>query len=230
MSKEPHTEELNTESKIRSSLAHTQTPLKMLTTRSLIDPADLPFAIKDLPDVFTSFRKKVEAPDMYHLPTPAPEKLKAFATLPAMEAVKGALQVDLSEKDLLKSLLKPLEQDPGPLPIPAEDVQDNSLTSFPLTGGETEALERLEHYFRGGKQSPAAHYKETRCVACKCIEGCSPDPRRAQKRNAGRRLLDQVLCRPRPWPPLAAPNCTAGRADGRGQWRQGKGRRPLDSI
>jgi deoxyribodipyrimidine photo-lyase len=162
MSKEPHTEEVNTETRIKESLSSSQTPLRLLHTRNLINPEDLPFPIKDLPDVFTSFRKRVEAPDMYRPPVPAPEKIKDFAKLPQIEDSKGALKVNMSEEELVKGLLKPLEEDPGPLPISSKDLKENTINAFPYSGGETEALERLEYYFRGGKQSPAANYKETR--------------------------------------------------------------------
>lgn len=162
MSKEPHTEEINTEERIKESLSSSQTPLKLLHTRNLINPEDLPFPIKDLPDVFTSFRKNVEAPDMYREPLPAPTKMKEFATLPNIENSKGALKVEMSEVELVKELLKPLEENPGPLSVSSKDLSENKITAFPYKGGETEALERLEYYFQGGKSSPAANYKETR--------------------------------------------------------------------
>lgn len=164
MSKEPHTEEVETENRIQEILSSSQIQLKLLHTRTLINPRDLPFPLKDLPDVFTSFRKQVEAPDMYRPPVAAPDKLKDFATLADVENSKGAHKIDLNEEELLKDLLKPLEEDPGPLPISSKEIEENKLSAFPYTGGETEALQRLEHYFQGGKQSPAASYKETRCV------------------------------------------------------------------
>jgi deoxyribodipyrimidine photo-lyase len=162
MSKEPHTEEVNTENLLRRTLQKSQTPLRMVHTRNLIHPDDLPFPIKDLPDVFTSFRKKVEAPDMYRPPVPAPDKLKDFASLPELENSKGAFQIKLSEEKLIAELIGPLEKNPGPIPVSAKEIEENTVNAFPYTGGETEALERLEHYFKGSKGSPAAQYKETR--------------------------------------------------------------------
>jgi deoxyribodipyrimidine photo-lyase len=163
MSKEPHTEEVASEERIRECLETTKTPFKLLHTRTLIHPNDLPFRIKDLPDIYTAFRKQVEAPDMYREPLPAPEKLKEFATLPHIENCTGAHQVDeMSGEDVLKGLLQPIEDDSGPIPISSKEIAKNELSAFPYSGGETEALERLEHYFKGGKQSPAASYKETR--------------------------------------------------------------------
>jgi deoxyribodipyrimidine photo-lyase len=162
MSKEPHTEEIMTEEHIRASLSKSQTPLKLVHTRNLIHPDDLPFPVKDLPDIFTSFRKMVEAPDMYRSPVPAPKQMKEFAKLPQMENSKGAIQVEKSEEELVKELLRPLEENPGPLPISAKDLEENTLNAFPYKGGETEALERLEYYFQGGSNAPAAKYKETR--------------------------------------------------------------------
>lgn len=234
MSKEPHTEEANTEKRIRSSISSTQTPLKLFDTRSLIN---LPFPISELPDVFTSFRKRVEAPDMYQEPLPAPTQLKEFATLPDIGKSKGALKIETTEEELLKGLLKPLEDDPGPLPVAAQEIENNTVTAFPLSGGETEALQRFEHYFRGGKNSPAAQYKETRCaelllllrtsVGSLTSHSMSPS---SQERHVGRRLFDEVFCCSCPWTSLPPPHCTESTAARSRNGRQIKGGRLLDRV
>lgn len=163
MGSEPHTEEQVTEQKIRNALSRTQVPIKAFHHRTLIHPNDLPFPIKDLPDIFTQFRKRVEAPDMYRDPLPAPGKLKPFPEMPEVRQERGVYQVKQNEEETLQQLLAPLEKDPGPIAGPTDDdVDAASLSAFPFKGGETEALERLEHYFSGGKDAPAALYKETR--------------------------------------------------------------------
>lgn len=166
MSKEPHTEEVVQENRIRKALQPTQTAVKTFEHRSLIHPQDLPFPVAELPDIFTQFRKRVEGPDMYRDPLPAPRKLKPFAEEPDIEARPGLYHVKQSKDDLLEALMAPLRAEQGPLAIPpsSADLDVGKTSAMPFKGGETEALERLEHYFSGGKNAPAAHYKDTRCV------------------------------------------------------------------
>ncbi|PWN34967.1 cryptochrome [Meira miltonrushii] len=160
---EPHTEEKATEKRIKKALAETQVPVRSFQHRSLILPKDLPFPLKDLPDVFTQFRKRVEAPDMYNDPLPAPEKLKPFPELPLIENEEGVYNVGKqAEQEVLQQLLSPLEKDPGPIKPVKDDVNADKISALPFKGGETEALKRLEHYFTGDANSHAANYKETR--------------------------------------------------------------------
>lgn len=160
---EPHTEERATEKRIEKALRETQVPVKKFQHRSLILPKDLPFPLNDLPDVFTQFRKRVEAPDMYRDPLPAPEKLKPFPDLPWIENEPGIYKVgEQSEQEVLQQLLSPLEKDPGPIKPIKDDVDASKISALPFKGGETEALQRLEHYFAGDANSHAANYKETR--------------------------------------------------------------------
>ena len=131
---------------------------------SLIDPKDLPFDIKDLPDVFTHFRKRVEAPDMFKPPESAPDKLLPFVEVPKVDNGPGVFKVgdDVSEESLIAQLLAPLDKEPGPLPVLGQLKGQDLPNALPFKGGETEALARLDHYFGGGKQAPAATYKDTR--------------------------------------------------------------------
>lgn len=161
MGEEPHTEELNTKQKIIKALSNFQVPVKIFEHKSLLHPDDLPFLMKDLPDVFTSFRKRVEAPDMFREPLPTPDKLKPIPTLQHVEEGPGVKQLLQSEQDVLKGLLLPLEEE-TPIQLPTPDLQGENISAFPFQGGEGESLERLSHYFSGGKNAPAALYKETR--------------------------------------------------------------------
>ena len=100
---------------------------------------------------------------MYNDPLPAPDKLKPFPELPSIENEEGIYRVgSQTEQEVLQQLLSPLEKDPGPMKPVKDDVNADKITALPFKGGETEALERLEHYFAGDANSHAANYKETR--------------------------------------------------------------------
>ncbi len=93
---------------------------------SLLDPADLPFDIAHLPDVFTPFRQAVEKADVRpHTAIPAPD---AIPPLPQTELARDAV----------------VEQPGGP----------DARTSFPydgarFDGSETAALAHVDRYFAG---------------------------------------------------------------------------------
>lgn len=170
MHKEVNTEEVNIENKIRSALSASRTPLEFFHGKTLVHPDDLGFSIKDLPDVFTQFRKRVESQG-FRNPLPAPEKFKPFPELPKIPEGPGLYSLD-ARKELsgmqavLDALLKPLFDDPSPgnhTKLKSKELQSVS-SALPFKGGETEALARIEHYF-GAKlenHAPAASYKETR--------------------------------------------------------------------
>ncbi|KAN0060114.1 hypothetical protein ACQY0O_008088 [Thecaphora frezii] len=169
MGKEVNTEEVNVEKRLRRILSDLQCPLMLREGKSLIHPYDLGFPIRDLPDVFTHFKKQVEGPDMYRQPLPAPDKLKPFAQLDRLPDEPGVYpllpdgQGSWDNKDEVeRALLKPLLDEPMLAQELLRKEGEEGPTAFPWTGGETEALERLEHYFNGGKDAPAASYKETR--------------------------------------------------------------------
>ncbi len=105
---------------------------------------------------------------MYDDPLPAPTKLKPFADGVKIEQAAGiwSMQENNAIKDeesLTQALLEPLFKDPDLGAITdKKELADLPESAVPYTGGETEALARLEHYFKGGKNAPAAAYKETR--------------------------------------------------------------------
>jgi deoxyribodipyrimidine photo-lyase len=104
---------------------------------SLLHPAELPFAVDALPDMFTTFRKLVEQHGVLPFaPLPAPEKIPP---LPA------GLQVADDQPAVPK-------------------IQTDSRSSFPyfshgFSGGETAALAHLAQYF---SRKLAHTYKATR--------------------------------------------------------------------
>lgn len=103
----------------------------------LFHPDDLPFSsINELPRVFTAFRKKCEQHTSVRIPLPAP------ATKPQINMVDHKTVVPtLSELGLI-------------------EFETDSRTAFPFKGGETQALQHLEHYF--WKSKAVAQYKRTR--------------------------------------------------------------------
>jgi deoxyribodipyrimidine photo-lyase len=126
-------EELGVDARLKAALA---IPCHSFWGHSLHDPADLPFAIANLPEVFTEFRKSVEkqasvAPALAtptHLP-PLPEGLD-LGPLPTL-ADLGLAPMPTSERGVL--LFK---------------------------GGETAGLARLQDYF--WQQDCLRRYKDTR--------------------------------------------------------------------
>lgn len=103
---------------------------------------DLPFAsVRSLPDTYTEFRKNVETRCRVRPLIPTTDRLKS---LPAF----------LTNDHI------------GQIPALKELVKDHSTetadarTAFPFSGGETAALDRLNHYLWG--TDLVARYKETR--------------------------------------------------------------------
>ncbi|SPO25182.1 related to Deoxyribodipyrimidine photolyase [Ustilago trichophora] len=175
LGREINTEEVNVQKRLDSILSDLQCPFKMFEGKSLIHSRDLGFPVKQLPDVFTHFRKQVEGPDMFRQPLPPPTKLKPFPHVqlsdsPGAFALSSKQQEGYDKKEIVeKHLLQPLLDQPvlGHKELLSKVLSsDASLnvphSAFPYKGGETEALRRLDHYFSGGKSSPGASYKETR--------------------------------------------------------------------
>nr|AWY11214.1 cryptochrome dash [Tritonia tetraquetra] len=98
--------------------------------------ADLPFQPKDLPDVYTEFRKRVEGNTAVRQCFNLPDKFK-----PLPSSVDTGTLLTL--------------QDLG-LSVPETDPK----SAFPFNGGETAALERLNNYLWGSDN--VSTYKETR--------------------------------------------------------------------
>lgn len=127
-------EETRVERRLAQALG--PTPLRLFDQTTLVHPADLPWAIADIPDLFTRFRKKVEKHwqirPLHSTPahlTPLPDGLAAGA-LPTWAEL---------------NLTPPLRDDRGVLPF---------------HGGETAGLERVQHYF--WERDRLQRYKETR--------------------------------------------------------------------
>lgn len=97
---------------------------------------DLDFEIKQLPDVFTQFRKAVEKTNLYRPPLPKPSYIKV------------PYNIDFSGSELC--LEKHLRQ----------NIAFDLRSSILFRGGETEAFQRVNHFIHDTQS--IATYKETR--------------------------------------------------------------------
>ncbi len=132
--KEVSYEEKQTEEKVRDALFKLKCELKTFSTSTLYHAEDLPFSIKDIPDVFTNFRKKTE---------------KDAAIRTAFEA-----------PNQIKSLEIPVLNLPTLDELGLEFINIDSRAVIQFKGGETEAIKRLNYYFFETKC--ISNYKETR--------------------------------------------------------------------
>ena len=127
-------EEKQTENKVQTELFKLRCELDTYSTSTLYHAEDLPFSIKDIPDVFTNFRKKTEKDSEIRLPFVAPKKINSPEIspfeLPTLEAL-GLAKTTIDSRAVLQ-----------------------------FKGGETEAIKRLQHYFYDTKC--LSTYKETR--------------------------------------------------------------------
>jgi deoxyribodipyrimidine photo-lyase len=127
-------EEIQTEKKVQSELFKVRCELDRFSTSTLYRAEDLPFSIKDIPDVFTNFRKKTEKESEIRKPFAAPTKINSPEILP--------LELPTLEA----------------LGLTKTTIDSRSVLQF--KGGESEALQRLNHYFF--ETQCLSTYKETR--------------------------------------------------------------------
>lgn len=132
--KEVAYEEIKKEEEVERALWKLSCTLETFSTSTLYHAEDLPFSIKDIPDVFTTFRKKVEKES----------------------TIRGIFHQPLS----ISSPAIPSLQ----LPTLAQLGYHTSLSvprsAISFKGGETEALKRLQYYLF--ESQAIATYKDTR--------------------------------------------------------------------
>jgi deoxyribodipyrimidine photo-lyase len=133
--KEVAYEELKTQDKVEKALWDNKITLFSSTsTSTLYHAEDLPFTIRDIPEIFTQFRKSVEHECTVRAVIPTPIKIDSPAlpnlVLPTLEA----LQLNNSNQD--------------------------QRAALQFVGGETEAQKRLQYYLTESKL--VKQYKETR--------------------------------------------------------------------
>ena len=127
-------EERQTESKVQEALFKVKCEFQTFSTSTLYHAEDLPFSIKDIPDVFTNFRKKTEKDAVIRPSFESPSLVKS----PIIEPIK----------------LPTLEE------LGLTFTKIDSRTAIVFEGGESKAIERLNHYFFESKC--ISNYKETR--------------------------------------------------------------------
>ena len=127
-------EEKQTEALVQSELFKLRCELETLSTSTLYHAEDLPFSIKDIPDVFSNFRKKTEKDATIRSVFIKPEAICS----PEIPEIKLPSLTDLG--------------------LDAKVIDSRAVLQF--TGGETSALNRMQHYFSETKS--ISNYKETR--------------------------------------------------------------------
>ncbi|MGI4760301.1 MAG: DASH family cryptochrome [Janthinobacterium lividum] len=105
-------------------------PLRLFETRSLLDPADLPIALRDLPFSFSKFRFGVADKMPVRPPRPVPQQLPPLPAGLELAGLPSAAQ-------LAEALHQPTLATPAP---------DRRTALPPQGGGETAALARLHDY------------------------------------------------------------------------------------
>lgn len=127
-------EEKITEQLVEKELWKLNCELKTFSTSTLYHAEDLPFSIKDIPDVFTNFRKKIEKESTIRAVFESPINIKS----PSLPDFKIPSLEELS----------------------CDKITIDSRAAIQFKGGETEALKRINHYFFETKA--ISQYKETR--------------------------------------------------------------------
>lgn len=113
-------EETNISAKVEEALWKLKLNLKHFIGHTLYNKEDLPFPIKDIPDAFTTFRKKVERDSQVRRCAVSPTKINAPEITDAGE-IPTLTELGLTE--------------------PCDD--ERAIIRF--AGGETEGLKRLHH-------------------------------------------------------------------------------------
>lgn len=127
-------EEKQTEVRVQNELFKLKCEFEAYSTSTLYHALDLPFSIKDIPDVFSNFRKKVEKESAIRVIFEKPLKIVS---------------------PILPDTKLPTLNDLG---LTTSSIDLRAALQF--KGGETNALLRLHYYFFESKS--VSKYKETR--------------------------------------------------------------------
>lgn len=132
--KEVAFEEKQTESLVENVLWKLHCPLETFSTSTLYHALDLPFSIKDIPDVFTNFRRRIEK--------------------------ESGVRTIFNKPKTIASPIIPESQLSSIEELGLQAQQMDSRAAIQFKGGESEALKRLQNYFY--ETHAIAKYKETR--------------------------------------------------------------------
>ncbi len=127
-------DEQHTQTLLATALQEVNCTMHQFNTSTLYDVNDLPFSINNLPDIFSNFRRQVEKETDIRYSFKKPTKI-IVPNLPAF-------------------VLPTLQE----LGLQPQVIDDRAAIKF--VGGETEAHNRLQHYFNNTKA--ISKYKETR--------------------------------------------------------------------
>lgn len=159
MTSEEGVEEKREERSVRKAADEAGIKLKLWKDEKyLIDDDDIPFRNpKQLPDVFTDYRKMVEplrAAPRKVLPTP-----KALPPLPAQIPPQASpFEIPSTLETLIETLHKPLDPSLG-LRSPPQMPEDGVKSAHPFTGGSSSGHARIIHLLKNGSMTG---YKDTR--------------------------------------------------------------------
>jgi deoxyribodipyrimidine photo-lyase len=129
-------EETRVEQRLESAAQRLGIETRRFWGATLYHPDDLPMAIAQIPDVFTTFRKAVEKQSTVNSVLPTPNRIPP-------------LSIPLDAGDL-----------PSAAALGCDEPQWDDRAVLRFRGGERAALERLDHYI--WRQDCLRHYKETR--------------------------------------------------------------------
>lgn len=127
-------EEKEVQARVEKALWKVNAVLEVFSTSTMYHPQDLPFGVSHIPDLFTSFRKKVEKESVVRQVFEVPDSVSS----PVIPVLKLPTLNELGFET-------PLADD---------------RTAFPFIGGETQALQRLHDYLYTTRS--ILTYKETR--------------------------------------------------------------------
>ena len=134
LQKEWTTEESSVFQNVKSALSHTIL-FKDYFDQFLFHPKDIDMSFSEIPKVFTNFRKHIE------------KQSKVRFSVENNEIKNNISSENNTQIPTLKDL-------------GFEDFEAHPNTAFPFKGGETKAMERLQHYFFETKK--LGFYKKTR--------------------------------------------------------------------
>lgn len=132
--KEVAYEEIHKEEEVEREIWKLNCTYIKCSTSTLYHADDLPFSIKDIPDVFTTFKKKTEKETPIRAAFDTPDKI--------------------TSPNLSKAKFPSLKE----LGLPQITIDNRRAMAF--KGGEEEALKRLNHYFYESRAIDS--YKKTR--------------------------------------------------------------------
>ncbi|MFZ4545468.1 MAG: DASH family cryptochrome [Saprospiraceae bacterium] len=132
--KEVAYEEIQTQECVEKELWKINCLFEVFSTSTLYHAQDLPFAMKDIPDVFTSFRKRIEKETSIREVIPKPKAINS----PKIPAISLPTMAELG----------------------LVNVEMDSRSALLFKGGETAGRQRIQHYLFETKA--ISTYKDTR--------------------------------------------------------------------